>query len=171
VPVFGYEQTEGKARTSDPKVTEFIENLPFKEVAEKWGLDVSAYNGKENGALGYYIKGQSIGLGTANLSTWAHELAHAADDKIGELDKSTRALSEVCAEFAGAVLLTMAGMEEQADVGGAYEYIKNWAGAENKKTEDACRTVITRVCSIIEKIMTTADETADEMKMGESQAA
>jgi len=163
VTVFGYEQTEGKPRVEDPDAVKFLDELPFIEVAKSWGLEVSAYNGQEGQALGFYSLGNSINMGVENLSTWTHELAHAADDKIGNLStsKRDRAIDEVVAEFAGAVLLTMIGKEVEADLGGAFEYIKSWAGSKDMKVADACRKVLSRVCNVIDKIMTTSEELAE----------
>jgi antirestriction protein ArdC len=155
VTVFGYEQTEGKPRVEDPNAVKFLEELPFIEVAKAWGLEVSAYNGKEGQALGYYAMGNSINMGVENVATWAHELAHASDDRLGNLNpkKMDRALAEVVAEFAGAVILKMLGKDEEADLGGAYNYIKTWAERDNLKLEDACRKVLGRVCDVVDNIM------------------
>jgi len=163
IPVIGYEDTEGKELESDPTVLEFIDSLPLLNVAKAWGVDVGVYNGQNGQALGYYAPVQNaIKLGTKNLSTWAHELAHKADDKLGTLGNmaksNDRISSEIVAEFAGAVLLSMIGQDEAADVGGCYEYVKCWAGSNEKKVEDACRQVITRVCKVVELILETSEE-------------
>ena len=160
IQVFGYEQTEGKPRVDNPNAVDFLEKLPFLKVAKSWGLDVSAYNGAEGQALGCYSMGNSINMGVENLSTWAHELAHASDDRLGNLKPSRkdRSMDEVVAEFAGAVLLKMIGKDEEADLGGAFDYIQSWASRDNMKIEDACRKVLGRVCNIVELIVNAQED-------------
>jgi len=80
-PRFGVEQTEGDPLPPpDPKIANWLENPPLIGVAKQWGLSVDAFNGQKAGYLGFYRHGQSIALGVENLSTWAHELLHAADE-------------------------------------------------------------------------------------------
>jgi antirestriction protein ArdC len=166
VTVFGYEQTEGPEIKQGDKAEQFLETLPLRNLAEKWGLSVRAYNGQEGQALGVYSLGSSISLGTENLSTWTHELAHAADDRLGTLSKSRkpedRALDEVVAEFAGAVLLKCLGEEEAADLGGAWDYIQGWAKRTDSKPVDACRKVLNRVIKIVEYTLEEAGITEKE---------
>jgi hypothetical protein len=171
VPVFGIEQTEGKEL---PKVAEdvaqYIDALPLIDVAKAWGLTVDAENGKDGAALGCYTFGKGITLAVKNLSTWAHELMHAADDKLGTIGKKhgDYAFNEVVAEMGGAVLLTMLGKANEADTGGAYEYITHWAAKVDKNAADACVAVLTRVCKVVDFIMQTANGGA-EVEEGESE--
>ena len=167
VMVFGQEQTEGKAIEHGEETRKFFKELPLRDVAEKWGLELSAYNGTEEGAAGSYAPGKRISLGVKNLSTWAHELAHAADDRNGSLPKIRRnvndhALSEVVAELAGAVLLECIGRPVDADLGGAWSYIKFWAEQAEIKPIDACRKVITRVTDAVNLILEEAGIRSEE---------
>ena len=158
VKVFGLEQTEGKEIKNSENVQEFLNTLPLLSVAKKWGIEVQAYNGSDAGAYGFYtLNGSSIGLGTQNLSTWAHELAHAADDKLGTLKGDKRWLAEVSAELAGAVLLEAIGKPEESDRGGCWDYIKRYAESANVKPIDACRMVIGRVGKIVQLILDEAE--------------
>src|SRR6266852_1394668 len=85
-PVFGYEQTEGAPLPkSDPETDAWLRSLPLFDVAEAWGLSVEAFNGAGARYLGAYRHRKSIALGVKNLSTWAHELVHAADHRNGKL--------------------------------------------------------------------------------------
>jgi antirestriction protein ArdC len=164
VKVFGQEQTDGKPIKNAEEVQDFLSTLPLLSVAEKWQIEVTAYNGQEKGAYGYYmLNGQSIGLGTQNLSTWAHELSHAADDRLGNLKDDKRWVSEVAAELAGAALLESIGFKEEADRGGAWEYISTYAKRAGVEPIDACRMVIGRVGKIVELILETANE-AEEVE-------
>lgn len=158
VNVFGYEQTEGKPVKHDEEVDKFLDSLPLKNVAEKWGIHIDAYNGKDKQAIGMYSpNGSSIHLGTKNLSTWTHELAHAADDKLGNLEKDKRWLSEVAAELAGTTLLEAIGETTQSDRGGCWEYISKYAEKAGVKPIDACRMVIGRVSKIVDLILKSSE--------------
>jgi len=161
VKVFGLEQTEGKEIKNADEVQEFLNELPLLDVAKKWNIQVHAYNGSEQGALGVYSLSGTIGLGTQNLSTWTHELAHAADDKLGNLKDDKRWLSEVSAELAGAVLLEAIGKTEDSDRGGCWEYVSSYAKSAGVEPIDACRMVIGRVGKIVNLILETSNESEE----------
>ncbi len=94
----------------------WLESLPVRDVAESWGLSVDAYNGRGGAALGRYRHGTSIALGVENLSTWAHELVHAADDRLGQLkERGQHWRSETVAELGGAILLEILGHDVESD--------------------------------------------------------
>lgn len=154
VKVFGLEQTDGKPIENGEQAQKFLDSLPLMEVAEAWGIKVEAYNGESRRAYGMYFPvAQKIALGTQNLSTWAHELAHAADDRLGNLEGDKRWVSEVAAELAGAVLLESIGKPESSDRGGCWEYISKYATNAGVQPIDACRMVIGRVGKIVELIL------------------
>lgn len=149
----------------DHEEKERLENLPLREVAEKWGLKISSYNGKKGGALGYYQHGQRIAIGVKNLSVWCHELIHAADDKNGTLNEifGQDAENEVVAEFGSSVLLQILGFHDESDIGGTWEYIKQYSMDDNferdeKKTIKICMKLIDRVCNCINTILEESDE-------------
>jgi hypothetical protein len=48
---------------------------------------VATFNAEGRTRLGSYCPGFSIALGVENLSTWAHELLHAADHRRGTLNR------------------------------------------------------------------------------------
>jgi hypothetical protein len=79
-------------------------------VAKAWNLSVSSFSGENAKYLGYYKHGQGIALGVENLSTWSHELIHAADDRLGHLEeKGQQWARETVAELGGAILLECLG--------------------------------------------------------------
>jgi hypothetical protein len=79
-------------------------------------LNVDAFDGREGGPLGKYGR---------QLSTWAHELIHAADDRLGNLKESGQHWrSETVAELGGAILLEVLGLERDADRGGCFQYVE-----------------------------------------------
>jgi hypothetical protein len=118
--VFGLGQTDGEPLPPpDPAVTGWLETLPLMDVAKAWGLSVEAYNGRRGAAMGRYRHGHSIALGVENLSTWSHEMIHAADDRLGKLtERGQHWRSETVAELGGAILLSVLGLEDDADLGG-----------------------------------------------------
>ena len=121
------------------------------DVATKWGIDVSPVTSLTS--LAWYRSGtKSIGLATQNVSSFAHELVHAAEDRLGRLTKPgiQDPEQEIVAELGGAVLLTMLGYESDADLGGAYKYVKAYAGGDTLK---ACNRLIKRVGEAVELIL------------------
>jgi hypothetical protein len=121
-------------------------------------LNVETYNGTEAGALGWYSSGgKSIALGVCNLSTWAHELMHAADDRcIGGLKPGQRGDQEIVAELGGAVLLECIGQHEAADVGGAWRYIDAYAKRDKVAPLTYCERLLRRVCTAVALVLDTA---------------
>ena len=160
-PRFGLEQTEGEPLPGpDPKVAAWLENLPLRDVAESWGLTVDAFNGDRARYLGYYRHGQAIALGVENLSTWAHELCHAADDRAGTITKAhgQQPDNEIVAELGGAILLEVLGHHIESDRGGAWGYIGQYATKAKVDPIVACQRLLNRVCSAVALILDTADE-------------
>lgn len=169
-PVFGLQQTEGDPLppTSD-NTDAWIDSLPLLEVAAAWGLTVQAYNGSGTGYRGAYRHGTGIALGVENLSTWCHELVHAADDRNGKL-KGSKVRRETVAELGGAVLLTILGLEHEADLGGCWEYIQQYANKEGIDVLSACGKVLDRTCEAVALILDTADElAAGDLQVGSAQ--
>lgn len=160
VPVFGYEQTDGELLPEREHAASFLMSLPLREVAEAWGIRVSAYGGGNSKAAGWYVPGgNAIGLGVENLSTWCHELVHCADDRLGHLqERGQHWRSEIVAELGGATLLCALGMATQADVGGAWEYISRYAASAHMQAVAACLSVLNRICDAVDLILTTAQQ-------------
>jgi hypothetical protein len=70
--------------------------------------------GQPSAALGKCRHGSGIALGVKNLSTWARELVHGADHRLGHLKERGRPWrSETVAEWGGAVLLEIFGHEQK----------------------------------------------------------
>lgn len=152
-PRFGIEQTDGPPIPESTEEASFLSSLPFMELAEKHGLGVVTFNGGDSGRLGYYSK-DNIGLGTRNLSTWAHELVHWADDQLGNLkEKGQHWASETVAELGGCILLHMTGYHEEADDGGAWEYVKTYAERNELDPVDACIRMLNRTCDAVDRIL------------------
>jgi hypothetical protein len=164
VPVFAVEDTEGDPLPeTDDRYDAWINELPLLEVAKSWGLNVGTYTGNQATPLGYYRFAQSgnqaVMLGVENLSTWAHELVHAADHRLTDLE-GAKWRREVVAELGGAVLLECLGKQHDADLGGAFNYIQAHADQAGKDVVRACIEVLDRVCNCVKLILDTAESAA-----------
>ena len=158
-PVFGYEQTNGgPLPPGDPEAVRWVEALPLVGVAKEWGLLVESFNGKGSSYLGAYRHHSGIALGVKNLSTWGHELVHAADHRNGKLKElGQHWRSETVAELGGAVLLQILGYPHDADLGGWWKYIQSYAERAGLEVIDACGKVLQRTCEAVALILDTAD--------------
>jgi len=166
VPVFRVEDTEGgPLATGNPEIENWIDSLPLIDVARAWGINVDAYNGIPGGAMGKYIRsmsGQSIALGVKNLSTWAHELMHAADSRLGNLkEHGQHWRSETVAELGATVLLEILGLHAESDRAGCYDYVSKYALAAGIEPLSACMDVLKRTCEAINSILVAAGATTD----------
>ena len=161
VPVFTVEDTEGDPiPETDDKYDGWVEQLPLIEVARAWNINVGTYTHKGAAPLGFYRYAQTgdkaIMLGVENYSTLFHEMIHAADHRLGTL-KGSKAHREIVAEFGGATLALCLGMNHEADLGGAYEYIKQYAQEEKKSEVQSCMYLLRRVCDSVDLILNTAE--------------
>ena len=164
IPVFAVEDTEGTPLPVDEHYDAWVRNLPLLEVAESWGVHVDTYTHEGDVPLGYFRFGgenKSIMLGTENLSTWAHELVHAADHRLSNLEDNKPTL-EIIAELGSAILLECIGFSYEADLGGAYAYIQRYAKAAGKAPVSACIEILSRVCNCVAMILDAAEKAKGE---------
>jgi hypothetical protein len=158
LPVFGLEQTDGPPLPAgDPETDKWLASLPLRDVAKQWGLSVDVFDGEDARCLGLYCRGKGIRLGVKNLSTWCHELVHAADDRndcLKEMGQHWR--SETVAELGGAVLLEIIGFSNDADLGGCWHYVQTYAQREKIGVTEACMKVLDRTCKAVALILDTA---------------
>lgn len=160
VAVFALEQTEGEPiKPADPQLAAWIDQLPLVDVARGWGLDVRAYSGDGARCYGKYYR-RGIALGVENLSTWCHELVHAADDRLHGLEGGQRWDQEIIAELGGAILLEVLGFERDADRGGCWQYVSGYAASAELEPVAACQKVLKRTCDAVALILDTARELA-----------
>ena len=165
VPVFGYSQTEGEPLPGAEEEAAFLSALPLVEVARAWGLQVSTFAAEATGKLGYYRYGQAIAIGVENLSTWAHELLHAADDRRGVLvrGRGQTLSNEVVAEFGGAILLECLGHTTDSDRGGAYAYIQSYCQAHKADVLTVCTDLLDRTCAAVALLLDTAQDLSGDV--------
>lgn len=166
-PAFRFEDTTVVDAAKWAKVAEkmasaesALQNLPFRQVADAWGIPVTTYSGKNSRSLGWYCPGNpAIGVGVENPATFAHELIHCADSHLGNLkERGQHWRSETVAELGGAALLYGAGFETDADLGGAFEYITNYAKAAGIEPIKACQDVIDRIGKAVQLVIDAAAE-------------
>lgn len=119
VPVFRVEETDG-----DPLPTYTpAKPPPLADVARAWGIGVE-YGPFTATALGRYSPAQRrIRLHTHDAMTFFHELAHAAQDRLGMLVAGQDPRQEAVAEFSAAVLAVLYGGEEKDAASVARRYI------------------------------------------------
>ena len=163
IPVFAVEDTRGEDLDEDKTQSDWISKLPLVDVAEAWGIQVDSYSYQDDAPLGLYrhssAGGSSILLGVENLSTWAHEMVHAADHRLTNL-AGRKFHKEVVAELGGAILLECLGMTSDADLGGAFEYIERYSQDEKVPTVKACIQVLDRTCNAVNLILDQAQRLA-----------
>jgi hypothetical protein len=161
IAVFGYLQTEGEVLPGAEEQG-FIEALPLLSVARSWGLTVGTYSITDNPkALGYFMPGLGIGLGSENLSTWTHELVHAADHRLGTHTGKGLA-SEVVAELGGAILLECLGHHAESDPGGAYTYIEAYCKRYKERALTVCTRLLDRTCRCVAFLLDEAERVGSE---------
>ena len=161
-PVFPVECTEGPELPKiDEDVMHWLNSLPLIEVARAWVLDVDAYNGLTGAPKGKYARNKAIAVGVKNLATWAHELIHAADDRLGNLtERGQHWRSEIVAELGGAILLEALGHEYESDRGGCYEYVQAYAQEVGLEPVQACMSVLKRTCDAVNLLLSEAGKLA-----------
>jgi hypothetical protein len=168
IPVFGFDQTDGEPMPEATNITDeaaFISGLPFLEVARSWGLQITTYEGERDDFLGRYVYGTRIALGVRNLSTWAHELTHAADDRLGTLRSAPKLDREVVAELGASVLLECAGETYESDRGGAWSYINFYCHKYDADPLSVCEALLERVIACVTLVLDTAEQLTAEIPL------
>lgn len=162
VNVFGLEQTEGAPLDLDGELESWISGLPLVDVARSWGITVG--KGAPRGAAGSCSRdGKAIGLAVENLSTWAHEMVHAADIRLGNLkERGQHWASETVAELGGCVLLECLGYEYESDRGGCFEYVKAYAKEAGKSVEEACMAMLNRTLQAVNLLLEEAERVQEQ---------
>ncbi|MDN5375340.1 MAG: hypothetical protein PWQ39_380 [Thermacetogenium sp.] len=148
VPVFRYEDTEGKPL---PEVDYSPPELPpLYNVAKAFGVQEVRYapaNG--DGSYGFFTLrgGKRIVLHTHDAKTWFHELGHAVHSTFRELKGGQDPEQEIVAEVFAATMCELHGITGYHFR--CWEYIKHYAGQDAQK---ALRAVL-RLLSDVEKCL------------------
>ena len=171
IPVFPIEKTEITDKDAwekhcqiDEKEKNRLENLPLREVIENWGLELDSYNGKNSGALGYYVHDKRIMLGVENMSTFFHELVHASDDRLNNLKKGhgQDPSNEIVAEMGGAILAKILGFDLESDIGGCYKYCLTYSENDKNKLIKNIFKLLDRICNAVNNILEESDKILQE---------
>lgn len=161
--VFGLEQTDvsdaDKWKSFHGDAEEHISSLPWINVAKAW--DITVDGGTVYGAKGHFDHRGMIGLGVKNLSVWAHEMVHGSEKRRGTLTiaPGQQPDNEIVAELGGAILLKVAGMDHDADLGGAWEYIKHYGNGDPMKMIEK---LLSRTKAAVDEILSEADRLENE---------
>lgn len=166
--------TEGRPLAGADEAPRLLEALPLLEVARAWGIAVETFDTADTpgpGFLGVFNPAhQSIGLGVTNLSTWTHELVHAADHRLGTLEPQSPR-NEIVAELGGAVLLECLGHTVASDRGGAYEYLEHVSRLAGKPMLSACNELLERTCRCVELLIAEAERVRTEERFSSQSVA
>ncbi|WP_202320377.1 zincin-like metallopeptidase domain-containing protein [Archaeoglobus neptunius] len=121
-PVFRKEDTEGEPLEEDKLQEQLKIPCEFHEIVEELGLKVRAtpFDGRYYGWYSPHRK--EIVLASPDLLVFLHELAHAVDDKLHELNGSKEE-REVVAELSAAVIAYLLGYK--ANVKHVKYYLQN----------------------------------------------
>jgi len=153
IPVFAVEDTEGEP-VEVPDYTP-MQLPPLMERAEELGVSVD-YRPYVGGFRGFYAPSlDHICLVTHDISTFFHELAHAAHARIEPLKNGQDARQEIVAEAVAGVLCLMYGVEGYAAKN--HEYIAHYAG-EHKNPAKAVLSVLTTVQKVLDLILHDGEE-------------
>ncbi len=164
VPVFRSEDTDGEPLKRDEETANWIESLPLLDVAKSWGLDVSAFNGRNHAAEGQYWHDKAIRLGVKNLLVWAHEMIHASDHRLHGLTGGQHMDQEVIAQFGGSILLQCLGLDVESDPGDCWRYIQSYVKGTKKSTVSACTKLLNRTCKAVANVLEQA-QNIQEMEL------
>lgn len=160
IPVFRVEDTDGEpVGYGAPDVPEH----PLLDVAERWGVTVETapFSGHAYG----WTNGKGVTLCTPEEGTWFHELGHVADGRAHVLTGGQHSDQEIVAELTATVLARLVGREAPNE-GAHYTYVARYAERWYPKlgradaVRKACERVLSRACTAIERIVTTARECA-----------
>ena len=149
IPVFRYEDTDGaelKAVKNAPRSLP-----PLADVAEQWGISVR-FDATRHGEYGSYSKSDGeIRLCTDDVTTFFHELAHAAHSRIEKLKPGQDPTQEIVAQLAACTLARAYGHDVD---GYTYGYIAHYAnGGDPETVGRACYRVIGTVEKILDMIL------------------
>ncbi len=125
VPVFRYEDTEGKPLPEEN--FEFEVPCEFKPLIQELGFSIKT-QAFRNFYGAYNLKTRTIHLASPELIVFLHELCHAVDDHLHGLIAGQNPLQEVVAEFSAAVIATLLGY--RVPLGNVKEYLEHYSFTE-----------------------------------------
>jgi antirestriction protein ArdC len=160
---FGVDATEGKPLDYQ-KDQVLPDNLPFLEVAEKWGIKVNA-KWQMGGARGcYHVDGTQIEIGvTPDFApkVFFHELAHASHARLlkkwgKKMTGGQDPLQEITAELSAEILRRMVDPEGKIypdTSGNSLDYVKHYADHAGIDLNNAILKVLGEVGQVVGQIL------------------
>ena len=152
IPVFPYTATAPLPGTEDemPLPYEPTEPPPLAGVAERLGIDVRYHPLPPDRRGDCKTDGSQINVGTHDVKTFFHELAHAVHARVngGKLNGGQEETQETLAEFTACVLMELYGYEDRS--GNAWRYIAGYSDDPMKAVMKALDTV-GKVLAVIEE--------------------
>jgi hypothetical protein len=143
IPVFRLSDTEGEPVSYPDYVP--VEMPPLHDVVERLGVPVR-YSPVPASERGHYslVRGEIV-LGTHDVDTFFHELAHAAHTSLEPLQGGQNPRQEIIAETVAAVLCRLYGYDGYLSE--ARDYIGFYAGNENPGK------AVTRLLADVERVL------------------
>lgn len=157
IPVFRYEDTEGKSIPLYDHAYEPTSHPTFFDAAEKLGVDVRYAPMRANYLGRYSIRTNAIELCSHDAVVYYHELAHAVHATLVDLTVYAPDKAEVIAEFSALVLAYIAGISGFESQG--FEYIANYAKNNTpSKVMKEIFSVLKDVEAIVNKILSVSKD-------------
>jgi hypothetical protein len=151
VPFYKVEDTIGRRLDYKPiKPPKF----PFLEKAHEWGLTIKAFPWGFN-LLGRYIHDErKILLATPDTKVFYHELAHAAQCRLGKnLDRIAIPGQEILSELAACGLYSLSVRKPDIRLGNSFMYIALNAVHYEMTPVEACKKFLKKTEAILEHIL------------------
>ena len=161
LPVFGFAQTEGEPLPWAEQEQRFFDTRPLVEVARSWGFDLRIAD-TDLGRHGSFIhtdgRPVAITVSVDSFNTWGHELIHAADLRLGTLNRKTgqQLDNEVVAGLGASVLLECLGYTVESDRGKTYRYIEHYAKEHDCDLWAVCSQLLDRTCACVAHLLEAA---------------
>ena len=157
IPVFRYEDTEGKSLPAQTDLTPEV-LPPLFNVAAKLGISSVRYVPFDGRALGSYNTGsKEIRLSEQSALTYFHELMHHLDSQIEPIRPGRLCEAELIAELGASVLCSLQGISGYE--AGSYRYLRTYS--EGKDPEAVLKSVMA-VASRVEQLVGVFLDAAEE---------
>lgn len=167
LPVFGLSQTEGEPLPWAEEERRFFDTRPLVEVARSWNLDlrVDPPEARRRGSYHHDANGGiAITVATDSLNTWAHELVHAADHRLGTLTRrhGQQLDNETVANLGAATLLECLGYARASDRGKSYRSLQRYAQEHDCDLWSLCSQLLDRTCACVAHLLEEAGQFSAE---------
>lgn len=161
IPVFRYEDTEGKPLPEvkyDPPGPP-----PLQEVAKAFGVQEIIYAPGNDGSYGFFSwsNGKKIVLHTHDVKTWFHELGHAIHHTFRPLQGGQVPEQEIVAEVFAATMCEIHGVRGYHQY--SWEYINHYAEGNPEEALKAVFRVLADVEECLRRVFTAKQARKEEV--------